>query len=133
MDFKNIVPGMTFEKEFIVEEGDTAAHFGNDKVPVFASPRMIAWIEGTAIGTVAPFLPDGWETVGTSFDLKHMAATPVGMKVRIVAEVTEVKGKLLTFAIKAYDEVDKICEGTHGRAIIELNKFLEKVNAKGKK
>ena len=53
MEFKNIVPGMTFEKEFIVEEGDTASHFGNDKVPVFASPRLISWIEGTAIGTVA--------------------------------------------------------------------------------
>ena len=63
----------------------------------------------------------------------HMAATPVGMKVRIVAEVTEVKGKLLTYSIKAYDEVDKICEGTHGRAIIELGKFLGKVNAKGNK
>ena len=57
MEFKNIVPGMTFEKEFIVEEGDTASHFGNDKVPVFASPRLISWIEGTAIGTGAPFLP----------------------------------------------------------------------------
>lgn len=132
MDFNNIVPGMTFEKEFIVEEGDTAVHFGNDHVPVFASPRMIAWIEGTAIGTVAPFLPDGWETVGTSFNLAHMAATPVGMKVRVVAELTEVKGKLLTFSIKAYDEVDKICEGTHGRAIIELEKFLSRVNVKGK-
>ncbi|MBR5815970.1 MAG: thioesterase, partial [Anaerotignum sp.] len=60
-------------------------------------------------------------------------ATPVGMKVRIVAEVTEVKGKLLTYSIKAYDEVDKICEGTHGRAIIELGKFLNKVNAKAAK
>ena len=75
MEFKNIVPGMTFEKEFIVEEGDTASHFGNDKVPVFASPRLISWIEGTAIGTVAPFLPEGWETVGTTFDLAHLAAT----------------------------------------------------------
>ena len=72
MEFKNIVPGMTFEKEFIVEEGDTASHFGNDKVPVFASPRLISWIEGTAIGTVAPFLPEGWETVGTTFDLAHL-------------------------------------------------------------
>ena len=133
MEFKNIVPGMTFEKEFIVEEGDTASHFGNDKVPVFASPRLISWIEGTAIGTVAPFLPEGWETVGTTFDLAHLAATPVGMKVRVVTEVTEVKGKMLTYSVKAYDEVDKICEGTHGRAIIELDKFLSRVNKKGTK
>ena len=106
---------------------------GNDKVPVFASPRLISWIEGTAIGTVAPFLPEGWETVGTTFDLAHLAATPVGMKVRVVTEVTEVKGKLLTYSVKAYDEVDKICEGTHGRAIIELDKFLSRVNKKGTK
>ena len=119
MEFKNIVPGMTFEKEFIVEEGDTASHFGNDKVPVFASPRLISWIEGTA--------------VGTTFDLAHLAATPVGMKVRVVTEVTEVKGKMLTYSVKAYDEVDKICEGTHGRAIIELDKFLSRVNKKGTK
>ena len=74
-------------------------------------PRLISWIEGTAIGTVAPFLPEGWETVGTTFDLAHLAATPVGMKVRVVTEVTEVKGKMLTYSVKAYDEVDKICEG----------------------
>ena len=114
MEFNNIVPGMTYEREYIVEESDTASHFGNDKVPVFASPKLLSWIEGTAIGTVAPFLP-------------------VGMKVRVVTELTEVNGKLLTFAVKAYDEVDKICEGTHGRAIIDLKKFLSRVNEKGKK
>ena len=133
MEFNNIVPGMTYEREYIVEESDTASHFGNDKVPVFASPKLLSWIEGTAIGTVAPFLPDGWETVGTTFDFKHLAATPVGMKVRVVTELTEVNGKLLTFAVKAYDEVDKICEGTHGRAIIDLKKFLSRENEKGKK
>ncbi|HIY03629.1 MAG TPA: thioesterase family protein [Candidatus Anaerotignum merdipullorum] len=132
MDFNNIVPGMTFEREYIVEEGDTAAHFGNDRVPVLATPRLLSWIEGTSIGTVAPFLPEGWETVGTTFDFQHLAATPIGMKVRVVAEVTEVNGKLLTYHIKAYDEVDKICEGTHGRAIIDLKKFLGRVNTKGK-
>lgn len=132
MDFSNIVPGMTFEKEFMVEESDTAAHYGNENVPVFASPVLISWVEGTAIDTVKPFLPEGWETVGTTFDLKHMAATPVGMKVRVVAELSEVNGKLLTFQMKAYDEVDKICEGTHGRAIIGLEKFMSRVEKKAK-
>lgn len=132
MDFNNIVPGITFEREYIVEEADTATVFGNDNVPVFASPRLLSWIEGTSIGAVKPFLPEGWETVGTSFEFKHMAATPVGMKVRVVVEITEVNGKLLTFQIKAYDEVDKICEGTHGRAIIDLQKFMSRVNNKAK-
>lgn len=132
MDFNNIVPGMTFEMEYIVEEEDTAAVFGNDNVPVFASPRLLSWLEGTCIGTVKPFLPEGWETVGTSFEFKHMAATPVGMKVRVIVELIEVNGKLLQFQVKAYDEVDKICEGSHGRAIIELGKFMSRVADKAK-
>ncbi len=132
MEFKNIVPGINFEREFFVEEADTATVFGNENVPVFASPRLLSWIEGTAIGAVKPFLPEGWETVGTTFDFKHMAATPIGMKVRVVVEITEVNGKLLTFQVKAYDEVDKICEGTHGRAIIDLKKFMSRVNSKAK-
>lgn len=133
MEFNNIVAGMTFEKEFVVEQTDTAVMFGNDNVPVFASPRLIAWIEGTCIGTVKPFLPEGWETVGTTFDIKHLAATPVGMTVRVVAEVTEVNGKMLTFGVKAYDEMDKICEGTHGRAIIDLAKFMGRVGKKAQR
>ncbi|MFV0313749.1 MAG: thioesterase family protein [Anaerotignum sp.] len=132
MDFNNIVPGITYEREYIVELEDTATVFGNDNVPVFASPRLLSWLEGTCIGAVKPFLPKGWETVGTSFEFKHMAATPVGMKVRVVVELTEVEGKLLTFSVKAYDEVDKICEGTHGRAIIELEKFMSRVEKKAK-
>ena len=132
MEFNNIVAGMNYEREYVVSVEDTAAMFGNDNVPVFATPRLLAWLEGTCIGTVSPFLPEGWETVGTSFEFKHLAATPVGMKVRVVAEVTEVNGKLLTFSVKAYDEVDKICEGTHGRAIIDLQKFMGRVNSKVK-
>ncbi len=132
MEMNNIVPGINFETEHIVEESHTAVHFGNEKVPVFASPQLISWIEGTAIGAVSPFLPEGYATVGTTFDLKHLAATPVGMKVRIVVELSEVQGKLLTFSVKAYDEVDKICEGTHGRAIIGLDKFLSRTNDKAK-
>jgi len=133
MDFNNIVPGMNFEMEHVIEEKHTAAHFGNDNVPVFASPQLISWVEATAIQTVKPFLPEGWETVGTTFELKHLAATPIGMRVRIVAELVEVNGKLLTFQVKAYDDVDKICEGTHGRAIIDNAKFMSRVNDKANK
>lgn len=132
MDFKEIIPCITFEREFVVEKGDTATVFGNENVPVFASPRLLSWIEATSIAAVKPFLTEGWETVGTSFDFKHMAATPVGMTVRVIVEITEVKGKLLTFQVKAYDDVDKICEGTHGRAIIDLEKFMSRVNNKAK-
>lgn len=98
---------------------------------LYSHPPDCFLVEGTAIGTVAPFLPEGWETVGTTFDLAHLAATPVGMKVRVVTEVTEVKGKMLTYSVKAYDEVDKICEGTHGRAT-RAGKS-DRVNKKGTK
>lgn len=133
MDFSNIVVGMEFEQEFVVTSEDTADKFGNDKVPVFGSPRLVAWFEGTCIGTVKSFLPDGFETVGTSFQFNHLAATPLGMKVRVKAVLSEVNGKMLTFTVKAYDEADKICEGTHGRAIIQLDKFLSRVDDKKSK
>lgn len=130
MEF-NLAPGMTMEQEFIVTDKDTAIHFGSGQVTVLATPKMISWMEGVALNTVLPFLPKGYDTVGTSVNVSHMAATPVGMKVRVVAELKEVNGKMLTFKVKAYDEMDKIGEGTHGRAVIELKKFIDRTNAKG--
>ena len=119
--------------ELTVSRENTAAVFGSGELAVFATPAMVALMEKTALESVAPYLDEGCGTVGTLVNVTHDAATPVGMKVRVVTEVTEVKGKLLTYSVKAYDEVDKICEGTHGRAIIELDKFLGRVNKKGDK
>ncbi|MFI3173708.1 MAG: thioesterase family protein [Bacillota bacterium] len=132
-DLSSIVKGMTLEMEYKVTSNDTASKFGNERVPVFASPRLLAWLEGTCIQTVKPSLPAEMDTVGTTFEFKHLAATPVGMKVTVKAELIEVEGKMLTFKVKAYDEKDKICEGTHGRAIIDLKKFLSRVEEKAKK
>ncbi len=130
MEF-NLTPGMTLEEEYIVTEADTAIHFGSGQVTVLATPKMIAWMEGASLNAVLPSLPKGYDTVGTSIHVSHLAATPVGMKVRIVSELIEVKGKLLNFKVKAYDEIDKIGEGTHGRAIVELDKFIRRTNDKG--
>ncbi|NLK37981.1 MAG: thioesterase family protein [Epulopiscium sp.] len=132
MEF-NLTPGMMLEEEYIVTEADTAIHFGSGQVTVLATPKMIAWMEGASLNAVLPSLPKGYDTVGTSIQVSHLAATPVGMKVRVVAELIEVKGKLLTFKVKAYDEIDKIGEGIHGRAIVELDKFLRRTNEKGNK
>lgn len=130
MSLENIKVGMKFEQTFTVTTDDTADKFGNDKVPVFASPRLISWIEGTCIQTVKPELEADMETVGTTFNMQHLAATPVGMTVKVIATVSEVKGKMLTFSVEAFDDKDKICEGTHGRAIIGLEKFLSRVEQK---
>ena len=132
MEFQ-LVPGMRLEEEYVVQEADTAVHFGSGQVTVLATPKMIAWMEGAALNAVLPMLPKGYDTVGTAVNVSHLAATPVGMKVRIVAELTEVNGKALVFRVKAYDEQDKIGEGTHNRAIVEAKKFIERTNNKAKK
>lgn len=129
MDF-NVSVGMKHEIEKIVKTTDTALHFGSGSVSVLATPVMIGWMESAALQLVADVLPKGYDTVGTLVNVSHMAATPVGMQVRVIAEVTEVEGKKITFKVKAYDEIDKIGTGVHGRAIVDIKQFLSKTNSK---
>lgn len=123
MEF-NLQIGMSMEKEYIVGKEDTTCHLGAN-APLFATPQMINWMEYTSLEAVKPFLPEGYDTVGARVDIVHLAPTPMGMKVRIVSELTEINGKLLTFKVKAYDEKDKIGEGTHVRGIIQVEKFMK--------
>ncbi len=129
----NLAIGMGMEEEYVVTEADTAVHFGSGTVTVLATPKMISWMEGVSLNAVLPFLPKGYDTVGTSVEVSHLAATPVGMKVRVVAELIAIEGKILTFKVKAYDEVDKIGSGIHKRAVVELDRFIKRTNQKGKK
>lgn len=129
MEF-NLYKGATYETEFIVDKKDSAAHYGSGEVEVLATPCLIGWMENASLNAVKPMLPEGFDTVGTVVNIKHLAATPIGMRVRVVAELTEVNGKFLEFKVKAYDEKDKIGEGTHQRAVIETKKFLKRVNSK---
>ena len=94
---------------------------------------MINWMEQTSLKLCQQVLPKGYDTVGTFVNVKHLAATPVGMKVRVIAEIEEVNGKMLTFKVKAYDEKTKIGEGTHGRAIIDVERFISKLKNPDKK
>lgn len=130
MEF-NLQVGMSFEIEYEVTKNDATAHFGGD-FPVFATPVMINWMEQTSLKLCQQFLPQGMDTVGTFVNVKHMAATPVGMKVRVIAEIIEMEGKMLTFKVKAYDEKNKIGEGTHGRAIINVEKFIARLKEANK-
>lgn len=132
MEF-NVTVGMKMEIEKRVDSSDTAMHFGSGTVSVLATPVMIGWMENCALHTVSDILPKGYDTVGTFVEVSHKAATPVGMNVRIIAEVIEISGKIITFSVKAYDAIDKIGEGTHKRAIVEVKKFIERTNSKGKK
>lgn len=123
--------GMSFEIEKTVTNNDTAIRFGSGEVSVLGTPVMIGWMENAALNAVKAMLPRGYDTVGTAVNISHKAATPVGMRVRVVAELIEVDERALKFKVKAYDEIDKIGEGTHDRAIVEVDKFLKKVNSKG--
>ncbi len=129
LDFE-LKTGMSAEVGKLVTEDDTAVKFGSGGVRVFATPMMIGLMENAALNAVDPHLGEGYSTVGLSLNVKHVAATPVGMKVTARAELIGIEGKKLTFRVEAFDEAEKIGEGTHDRYIIELSRFLEKVGKK---
>ncbi|QJW47363.1 thioesterase family protein [bacterium BFN5] len=127
----NLQLGIKSEKSEPVTEYNTAIRYGSGGVAVYATPAMIGLMEGTCLAVVDPHLPAGLATVGTHINVSHLAATPVGMMVRATAELTEIAGKKLSFRIEAFDEKEKIGEGTHQRYIIDIHKFLQR--AEGKK
>lgn len=114
----------------IVKEGNTALSMGSGGLKVYATPAMIALAEKAAYLSVEEYLEEGQGTVGTLMDIKHMAATPVGMEVMAESELIEVNNRELTFKIEVFDEREKIGEGIHKRFIIYNEKFQNKVNAK---
>jgi predicted thioesterase len=132
MDY-NLKIGMKAEIEQEVMQEHTAMAFGSGGVKVLATPMMIGLMEKAALTSVDDNLGEGFSTVGTIVNVSHMAATPVGMKVRAVAKLTNIEGRKLTFDIEAFDEKEKIGEGTHERYIIELAKFLRRVEGKATK
>lgn len=130
MEF-NLKEGMIGEVERIVSKKDTAAEFGSGEVLVFSTPMMIGIMENAALKAVDTYLPDDYATVGIHLDVKHLAATPVGMKVRAKAELIEIKGKKLKFKIEAFDEKEIIGEGYHSRYIINTPEFIKAAENKG--
>ena len=126
-----IQPGIKGRQEFAVTKENTAKVYGSGELEVFATPAMVALAEKTALESVAPHLAEGEGTVGTLVNVRHLAATPVGMTVRCESELVEVDRRRLVFRVELFDEVEKIGEGTHERFIIQNERFLAKANAKG--
>ncbi len=122
--------GLKKETKTVVAANMTAASMGSGALEVLATPYMIALMEGTSQAAVQDYLEEGQGTVGTRIDVKHLAATPVGMEVTCVAEVTEVDRRRIVFSVKAYDEVELIGEGTHERFVINNEKFFAKCSGK---
>ena len=112
--------------EALVEQADTAKEVGCGDLLVYATPCMVALMEGAAYESIAPYLAEGESSVGTKMDVTHLSATPVGMSVRAESVVTAVEGRKVTFSITAYDEAGEIGRATHERVIIKTERFLEK-------
>lgn len=128
-----ITPGQTAELEITVKPEQTADAMGNKGVKVLATPFVVGLLEETSQAAIRPHLPPGGGSVGTSIEMKHLAATPVGMKVRTKATVLESDGKRVLFQVEAFDEVEKIAEGTHERFVVgNLERFLDRAMHKGR-
>ena len=128
---ERIVPGLASECQLLVRGENTAAHLGSGDVSALATPEMIRLMEKASVAAVDPLLPEGYKTVGVLVNVRHLAATPMGMEVRVCAELVEVDGRRLVFRVEAYDEVEKVGEGEHHRMIIDTKRFGEKVIKKG--
>lgn len=122
--------GIKGKKERTVSEADTAKTVGSGALRVLATPAMLAMMEAAACESVAPFLNAGETTVGTMLNVQHLSATPVGMKVSAVSEVTETEGKRIVFRVSAYDECGLIGEGIHERVMVAEDRFTQKAYGK---
>jgi fluoroacetyl-CoA thioesterase len=128
-----VTPGLAGHAEMVVGTNDTAPRVGSGRVAVLATPTLINLIEEAALAAVEHLLPEGKQSLGTHIDVSHVAATPVGMKVRAEAKLIEVDGRKLTFAVSARDEMDLISEGRHDRVVVTAATFQARINEKAKR
>lgn len=120
--------GIKNEKSIVVTDEVTASKVGSGLLPVYATPSMIALMEGTCAESVQPYLAEGEGTVGVAVDIKHIAATPVDMTVRCESLLKEVNGKKLVFEVNVYDEKGLVGTGIHKRAIINNEAFMARLS-----
>lgn len=125
-----ITVGMTGTVSTTVEREDTAFEVGSGSLLVYATPCMVALMEGAACEAIAGALPEEKTSVGIELNISHLAATPVGLAVRAEAEVIQVEGNAVTFRVIAYDEAGKIGEGIHKRVVVSTQRFLDKAYSK---
>jgi len=122
-----ITPGIKHHEEIISDATHCALAFGSGSVNVFATPAMIALLEKTAHDSIQPMLTEGYTTVGTEVNIKHLKATAIGKKVRSDSYLRSVDGKKLLFELHAWDEKGMIGIGTHTRVIVDEKIFMAKL------
>ena len=123
-------PGLSGHAELIVGEEHTAPRVGSGLVHVLATPVMINLFEAAALDAVDRHLPEGYQSLGTILNVRHIAATPVGMKVRATADIVKVEGRTVFLKVEAEDERELIGDGVHERVAVNVEKFSQRVAKK---
>lgn len=126
----SLTPGLSAELSITVSETDSASRWGSGLVSVYSTPALVGLMEAAAVQALMGHLEPGKTTVGGHIDVHHLAATPIGMVVRARAELKAIDGRKLIFQVEAWDEVEKIGEALHERFIVDMEKFVGRVNAK---
>jgi len=123
-------PGLKGTSQLLVAEEHTAPRVGSGRVHVLATPVMINVIEAAALAAIEHLLPQGYQSLGTRLDVRHFAATPVGMRVRAEVEVDKVEGRSVTFRVSVADEKEPIGDGTHERMVVNVSRFDVRIQDK---
>ena len=127
---EELEPGLVGELTVVVTKEITAAAFSSGLVAAFATPSMVGLMENASVQAIKNTLSPGQTSVGIEVNIKHFAATPIGMKVRARSEVIDVDGRRVTFKVEAWDDKEKIGEGTHQRMVVDEAKFNERFKQK---
>ena len=129
-DLSALKPGLTGSARITVGEEHTAPRVGSGRVRVLATPVMINVMEAAALDAVEALLPPDHQSLGTHLNVGHYAATPVGMDVRATAEVTKVEGRTIEFRVEAFDDRERVGDGTHTRVVVNVERFDQRVQRK---
>ena len=124
-----ITVSLTGEQITTVTESLTAQAFGSGSLPVYATPALITLMEIAAVNAINHLIPAHQTSVGTFISIKHLAASALGQTIRAHAEVTQVDGNQITFAVQAWDAKQLISEGTHNRFIVDIERFMKRLNS----
>jgi fluoroacetyl-CoA thioesterase len=129
-ELPRLMPGLKGTASIKVGEEQTAPRVGSGRVRVLATPVMINMMEAAALDAIERLLPEGHQSLGTHLNVGHYAATPVGMTLRATAEVTRVEGRNVEFRVEAFDDKERIGDGTHSRVVVNVERFDRRIQKK---
>jgi predicted thioesterase len=130
LDLSNLTIGLKGSADLLVGIEHTAPRIGSGRVGVLATPVMINIIEAAALAAVEHLLPSGHQSLGIHLDIRHFAATPVGMRIEASSELIGVDGRMLLFRVEAHDEKEPIGGGLHKRVVVNVARFDQRVQKK---